>query len=454
MLNKVRRFIELNKMFDGCDRIIAGLSGGADSVCLLILLKELVPKNIAITAVHINHGIRGEEALRDEKFCEDLCRRMNVEYRCFKYDVRSYAKEKHLTVEEAGRTLRYETFDNLAGIRGRIAVAHHKNDRAETVLFNICRGSGLKGASGIQPIRDNIIRPLLCVTRQEIEHYLTGKEFSWCEDYTNSSNDYARNCIRNQIIPIIEESVNSAVVDNIDNFANNAMEAERYLSEITDKLYRERVSYTRGKILIKRLEELDDYMLKRIIRKAFHETCESLKDLGMVHVEAVKDVYNSDVGSVAHIKSGIMVEHTREGLLFYKDGAIREPSFAKVQVPGEIELPNGIGKFEFSIISPMEPEKIPKEVYTKYFDYDKIKFGLQLRGWQSGDYITIDNENHHKKIKQYFADEKMSVTDKTETILLADGSEIVWVVGKRIGNRYKVSESTKRILKVVYGGEA
>lgn len=454
MLNKVRRFIELNKMFDGCDRIIAGLSGGADSVCLLILLKELVPKNIAIIAVHINHGIRGEEALRDEKFCEDLCRRMNVEYRCFNYDVRSYAKEKHLTVEEAGRTLRYEAFNHLAGIRGRIAVAHHKNDRAETVLFNICRGSGLKGAAGIQPIRDNIIRPLLCVTRQEIEQYLTGKEFSWCEDCTNSSNDYARNCIRNQIIPIIEESVNSAVVDNIDNFANNAMEAERYLSEITDKLYRERVSYTRGKILIKRLEELDDYMLKRIIRKAFHETCESLKDLGMVHVEAVKDVYNSDVGSVAHIKSGIMVEHTREGLLFYKDGAIREPSFTKVQVPGEIELPNGIGKFEFSIISPMKPEKIPKEVYTKYFDYDKIKFGLQLRGWQSGDYITIDDENHHKKIKQYFADEKMSVTDKTETILLADGNEIVWVVGKRIGNRYKVSESTKRILKVIYGGEA
>ena len=453
MLLKVKEYAKLNKMFDGCDRIVVGFSGGADSVCLISLLAEICPENVKLVAVHVNHGIRGDEALRDMEFCREFCKSRGIEFCEYTYDVPAYAKEQGITIEEAGRNLRYAAFNEVAGVKGRIAVAHHKNDQAETVLFNICRGSGIKGASGMQPVRDNVIRPLLCVTREEIENYLSEKGLDFCQDSTNAENDYARNCVRNLIVPTIQTNINSSAVENIAAFAKNAGEAESYLEKLTEARFKELVSYSKNKILLKRLETVDEYMAKRLIRMALGQMNRGLKDLGMVHVENVYGILGCSVGTVATVKFDIKVEKSREGLLFYRDEDIVKGNAVDVTVPSVIEPWNGAGKFEFSIIPSTEHEKITKELYTKYFDYDKIKVGLQLRGWESGDVISIDDEGHHKKLKQYFVDEKMSVVDKAETIILADGKDVVWVVGRRIGAEYKVTEFTKRILKVVYGGE-
>ena len=453
MLLKVKEYVEQNKMLDGCRRVVVGFSGGADSVCLLSVLKDICPQNVELVAVHINHGIRGEEALRDLAFSREFCISQGIEFCEYTYDVPAYAREHSITVEEAGRNLRYAAFNEVAGMNGRIAVAHHKNDQAETVLFNICRGSGIKGASGMQPVRDNVIRPLLCVTREEIEKYLTEKGLEWCQDSTNEENDYTRNCMRNLIVPTIQANINSNAVENIAAFAKNAGEAESYLEKLTEVRFRELVSYSKNKLLLKRLDVVDEYMVKRLIRKALGQMNQGLKDLGAVHVESVYSVLGSNVGTVANVKFDIKVERTREGLLFFKEENIVMPEVIDVVVPSVVEPWEGAGKFEFSIIPPIEHKKIKKEVYTKYFDYDKIKVGLQLRGWESGDVITIDDEGHHKKLKQYFVDEKMSVVEKAETIILADGKDVVWVVGRRIGSEYKVTDTTKRILKVVYGGE-
>lgn len=453
MLLKVKEYVEFNKMFDGCDRIVVGFSGGADSVCLISVLEEICPKNVKMVAVHINHGIRGEEAFRDLDFCREFCKNRGIEFCEYSYNVPAHAKEQGITVEEAGRNLRYAAFNEVAGVRGRIAVAHHKNDQAETVLFNICRGSGIKGASGIQPVRDNVIRPLLCVTRAEIENYLLEKGLTFCQDSTNFENDYTRNCMRNLIVPTIQTNINSNAVENIAVFAKNAGEAEAYLEKLTDIHFKELVTYSRNRILLKRLETVDEYMAKRLIRKALGQMNRGLKDIGMVHVENVYGVLGCAVGTVATVKFDIKVERRREGLLFYRDGDIVKGNVVDIDVPSVVEPWEGAGEFEFSIIPVNEHEKITKEVYTKYFDYDKIKISLQLRGWESGDVITIDDEGHHKKLKQYFVDEKMSVVDKAETVILADGKDVVWVVGRRIGANYKVTEFTKRILKVVYGGK-
>ena len=205
---KVLAFMRKNHMTDRGDGVLAAVSGGADSVCLLLLLCELAAElGIHVSAFHMNHGIRGAEADRDERFVEKLCGRMGVPLTVVHEKVGSYAADHGLSTEEAGRILRYRHLKETAEKYGcaKIAVAHHEDDDAETVLLNLFRGSGLPGLSGIRPVREEIIRPLLCVSRKEIEEYLTSREHSWCEDSTNKENDYTRNKIRHKILPLMVE---------------------------------------------------------------------------------------------------------------------------------------------------------------------------------------------------------------------------------------------------------
>ena len=192
---KVLSFMKKNHMTDRGDSVLAAVSGGADSVCLLLLLHEMAAElGIKVFAFHMNHGIRGAEADRDERFVMELCERLNIPLTVAHEKVEEYAAERGLSGEEAGRILRYHHLGETAEKYqcAKIAVAHHEDDDAETVLLNLFRGSGLAGLSGIRPVRENIIRPLLCVSRKEIEGYLNEQELSWCEDSTNRENDYTR----------------------------------------------------------------------------------------------------------------------------------------------------------------------------------------------------------------------------------------------------------------------
>lgn len=209
---KVLSFMKKNHMTDRGDSVLAAVSGGADSVCLLLLLHEMAAElGIKVFAFHMNHGIRGAEADRDERFVMELCERLNIPLTVAHEKVEEYAAERGLSGEEAGRILRYHHLGETAEKYqcAKIAVAHHEDDDAETVLLNLFRGSGLAGLSGIRPVRENIIRPLLCVSRKEIEEYLNEQELSWCEDSTNKENDYTRNKIRNELLPWVTENINS-----------------------------------------------------------------------------------------------------------------------------------------------------------------------------------------------------------------------------------------------------
>lgn len=461
MLKKIREFANENNMFRNCSFVVAGLSGGADSVCLLNVLMKLRPIfGYELLAVHIHHGIRGEEADKDMKFCQKLCSEWDVPFKAYFFDVPEYAAKNHLTLEEAGRKLRYEAFNESIKVNcnnpslGKIAVAHHKNDQAETILFNICRGSGIRGLQGIKPTRDNIIRPLLCCTRNEIEEYLKEYGIEYCTDSTNGDNDYSRNRLRNEVIPYLSENINSKAVDNIAAMADNARLAEEYLEKITKSKYREKVTYKNKMILLKRPETEGEYMAGRLIRQAVGEMNRGLKDIGLVHIKEIQMLLQAQKGSKCNIPQGLWVERTREGLLFYREGdiALREP--VNVEIPSEIKPWEDMGIFSFRLIDWDLDKKISNEVYTKCFDYDKIENSLQLRGRQQGDVIAIDEEGHHKKIKQYFVDAGMSTAEKDGTVLLADGSHIMWIVGGRIGTDYKISSSTQKVLEVRYGGEA
>lgn len=463
MINRIIEFADKNNMFGGCDEIVVGLSGGADSVCLFLILCELRKRyGYRLLAVHVHHGIRGEEADRDMLFCGKLCDEYGVPYKIVKYNVLSYAKENGLSAEEAGRVLRYKTFEEYCGPNARIAVAHHMNDRAETVLFNICRGTGIKGLCGIKPVRDKIIRPLLCCQRSEIEEYLAVKGQCYCTDSTNETDDYSRNLLRNKVIPLLTDNVNSGTVENIASLATKAQEAEEYLEKLTIRKYQDKVSYIRDTILLRRLQDEEDFMTRRLILNAIREMKCGLKDVSSIHVENIMQLLKLQTGSRCDICGGLLAEKTKEGILFYykKMEEERQPVDIKIsdnftigeKVSWEVVPWENSGKFTFRLSEWDNNKKISNEVYTKCFDYDKIKFNLQLRGRMPGDIIAIDANNHHKTIKKYFVDKGMSRMDKQAAILLADGNHIMWIVGDRIGADYKISDSTRTVLEVEYGG--
>ncbi len=454
MYNRVLKYVQKNRMLEKCSHVVAGLSGGADSVCLLDILDRMRDTyGYTITAVHVHHGIRGAEADRDRDMCRQLCSSRNIELKEYYYNVPEYASQHNLTCEEAGRQLRYEAFSREAKTRGSvIAVAHHMNDQAETVIFNMCRGSSIRGMRGMQPVNGIIIRPLLCCLREEIEAYDKRHDIEYVNDSTNAESDYSRNRIRNELIPYITENINSNAVGNIAAMALRAGEAESYLDRITRQAYNSCVKQEKDGILLYGLENLDRYIAGRVVYMAIGSAAGGLKDISNAHVDEVMELLDNQSGRSAVIRKNITARKNSDGIYISTGiGTQHEP--VDVTVPSTVELWNSGKSFTFSVEEWTFDKKITNEVYTKCFDYDKIKIGLQLRNRKAGDYVAIDSAGHHKKLKQYFIDEKIPQRRRDECILLAEGSHILWIVGERISAEYKVTDSTVRILKVQYGGQ-
>ncbi len=254
MLKKVRDYIMEYRMLQPGERVIVALSGGADSVCLLSVLKELSDQadglKLELKAVHVHHGLRGGEADRDGAYAGELCRRLGIPFSMVCRDVAGYAKEHGLSTEEAGRVLRYQALQAEGEGWGaaKIALAHHKDDNAETILHHLLRGSALRGLGGMHPVQENRIRPLLCVGREEIEEYLKERGLGWCEDSTNASCEYTRNRIRNLVMPLLKECVNERAVENILQAGEIVSEADAYLEGVARRVWEEagRVIYDAG----------------------------------------------------------------------------------------------------------------------------------------------------------------------------------------------------------------
>ena len=444
MYNKVRKYIIENGMLDNCRNVVIGLSGGADSVCLALILNEYAKEaGFDITAVHIHHGIRGEEADHDAKFCRQFAIDNNIRYVERHFDVPSYAASHGLSSEEAGRILRYETFNSICSKLDNsvIAVAHHMNDQAETVLFNLGRGSGLGGIKGMLPVNGNVIRPLIICGRDEIEKYLKDRNVSYCVDSTNATNEYSRNIIRNRIIPLFKE-VNDNAVGNIASAAAMAAEAERFLVDYTDKIYEDYVKSTGDGYIFVYTPFIDGYIVKRVIRKLLGMVAGGLKDITSAHVNSAYELYCSESGHSINVRKDIVVKKEQDGLFF-----------SNCNMSGHGGDGHSADDFTMEVIPWDGSEKISNDIYTKLFDYDKIKSKLCIRTRMDGDYLQIDSTGHCKKLNQYFIDEKIPLRNRDKVQLLADGSHIMWVIGYRISAAYKIDERTTKVLKVHYGGK-
>ena len=472
-LKQIKEYMSVYHMIDEGDGILVAISGGADSVCLLLVLSELTKElGIHLAAFHLNHGLRGDEADRDETYVREICKTLEIPLDVVREDVRQYAAEQKMTEEEAGRVLRYRHLDRAAEMFGcsRIATAHHRDDQAETVLMNLFRGSGLKGLGGIRPVRDRIIRPLLAVSRQEIENYLYKKKAVWCEDSTNQELNYERNKVRNVLIPWIQCEVNVQAPAHIVKTAEFAQQADAYFTEQAEILLN--ASSTQEtlacvsiptKMFDAQPQIMKQYLVKAMIKRA----AGSEKDLSSRHLEAVCALKGPGGGSEISLPYGLQAVRGYERLEIQKmepdtdrlASDNRKLSMKDVRISQAVAL-NGCTKpekteffIETRIFLWKQGLEIPKNQYTKWFDYDKIKDMLFIRTRETGDYFIIGG-GKTKTLKRFFIDEKIPEAERDRILLLADGNHILWSVGYRISEEYKVTELTRTVLEVrIHKGE-
>lgn len=465
MKDKVFAYIRKNNLIKEGDNIVTGLSGGADSVSLFYILCEyrrLV--NFNMYAVHINHNIRGEEALRDERYVEKICKEEGVELSVFSCDVTGLAKKNRLSVEEQGRIIRYEKFNDVLRAHGggKIAVAHHMNDQAETIMFNMIRGSGIRGIGGMNPVNGNIIRPLLCVKREEIEKYLSSIDKEYCTDSTNLHDDYMRNRLRLKLIPYIEENINANFIENINEMAEILRETDDFMAEWTDKVYGAALIEKKEREVVLNTEYLCDVhpaILKRVIRKSFEEAGMGLKDVTKTHTEDVSSLVYKKTGKMVTLPLGYRAINEYGKLIISK---ISDDKKTEKCVIVPIDIISKRLLLDGEAVVYREPytqtcikiwteqwnnnQKISSNDYTKMFDYDRISGNLQIRARQSGDYLIIDKSGRKKTLKAYYIDEKIPRDKRDTTLVIAEENSVLWVLGHRISEKYKISADTKKVL--------
>lgn len=444
---KVFEFVKKHNMIKTGDRIIAGISGGADSVCLLMLLLELKKSlKLELKVVHVHHGIRGESAERDAEFTRELCETTGTDFQLVRGDIPALARDTGTTCEEAGRNFRYETFERLAREGGfnRIAVAHNSDDNAETVLFNIFRGSGIAGVRGIRPCRRvdenlTVIRPVLCLSRPEIEEYLKERKLCWCTDETNLENGYSRNKIRNSLLPQIKEQINENAGLHIGELSLQAAELEDMLEQqVSLEVTKCRFAGEACKIDGAQLKTLHVAVKKALIRRCFGRLTGSLKDVESGHISDIIELEDKQAGKRIDLPYGMEALRDYDGLILKKrDFDLTEGIF----------MSDRKTNISLKVVDRKElPGTFPKNDCIQWFDYDKLNDKAVVRSRQKGDYILVGKAASKKMLNRFMIDEKISAAERDSILLLADGSHVLWIPGHRRDDSLYVTEATERVL--------
>lgn len=466
MQKQTEIYMRQNHMARPGDGVLVGLSGGADSVGLLLVLWKLRETfQISLRALHVHHGLRGAEADRDAAFSRMLCERLEVPFYEFRIDAAKEALDRKCSVEEAGRQARYRLYEETAlawekemcpdltsenaggkeavAARVHIATAHHADDNAETVLFNLFRGSGLTGLSGIAPVRGRIIRPLLWAQRSEIQTWLRQQGQDWVEDSTNQESEYSRNWLRNELLPAVEERLNAQAVRHIDQAGRRIRQADAYLEEVAEEWLQKHAPD--GKADAGALAEQAEIVQGYIVRRLFLKSKMPLRDVTETHVQAVRELLYQGTGKSISLPHGFRAVNIYG---FLEVRPLSHPGERKGGLLPGIQNENLLQMHTF----PCENgDEFPKNQYTKWFDYDKIKGTLTVRTRQTGDYITL-KDGRKKTVKAYMIDEKIPRELRDRVTLLAEDHHVLWIVGWRISEYYKVTEDTDYVLEVQADG--
>lgn len=433
MLKTIRAFIESEKLLPENSPVGVGLSGGADSVALLHVLVRLGYRCIAL---HCNFHLRGEESDRDERFSRELAESLDVPFFSIDFDTVAYAEKNRLSIEMAARELRYRWFEEKRIELGMqaIAVAHHRDDSVETVLLNLIRGTGIRGLSGIRPRNGAVVRPLLATDREMILQWLAQENYSYITDSTNLSDLYTRNFIRLRVLPLLEE-IQPAVRQTLARSAENLSEVETIYLSFVDEAIRSLFA-DEERIAIDKLLALP--APKTVLY-------ELLKRYGFNRVVA-QEVYRSLTGESGKMfySPDYRVVKDRNYLLLAKRELCDDETSHTIDSLDDLQILPLALSYEALALSPdfvFEPHK-----NTAYFDRDKIQFPLTLRRWQKGDWFIPFGMKGKKRLSDYFSDHKYSRIEKENAWVLCCGNDIIWIVGERTDNRFRVDQATKEVL--------
>lgn len=501
MVSKVEQYAKSWNMMEKGDRIVVGLSGGADSVALLLVLQILKQEyELDLFAVHINHGIR-EEAGRDAEYARALSESHGITFYLFEADIPAMAKEQGVSEEEMGRIYRYRCFQDVMNQVGaeKLAVAHHMDDQAETVLFHLIRGSRLAGMEGIHPVTElwseqgkadgtenvssatgevkKIIRPLLSCRKEELVQWLQEQNVTWMEDCTNADNSYSRNCIRNQVLPALGQ-VNAQAVRHIAEFSEEMSGYKVFFQHVVDAYLEKELRVTEEGVCETNRNHLlqqDEILAKAVLYEMLTRVCGRKKDIGSVHVQAVYDLLDKQSGKKVMLPYEMTAELSYEMLKIRKSLEMVENlatcdiqmDLSKMVQQEKLEcsfqLPDGRRLKAHLYLKNQCQEKQWKNLineaansknnYTKFFECDTMKFALRVRFCEPDDYFVMNEKGARKKLSRYFIDEKIPTGQRNKILVLAENSNVLWIIGRRRCEEYKVTDQSSMILKLMYEGE-
>lgn len=419
LVKKVKEFIEKEDLFSKQDKILVALSGGADSVALTRILITL---GYHCEAAHCNFELRGEESDRDEDFVRNFCRSLNIKCHSIHFETRRYAAQQSISIEMAARELRYNWFSKICEESDCqvVAVAHHKDDSVETMLLNLIRGTGINGLLGIRPKNGNVVRPLLCASRQEVVAYLHRMNQTYVTDSTNLEDEYTRNKIRLNLLPLMEE-INPSVKDGL-------VKTSSYLNDIS-KVYQQAIKESIDRIFITPEKEIS---IEKLMNEPAPQALlfEVLSPLGFNSTQ-VEEVYGSLNGQPGKrfISSQWQVVKDRDLLLIEK-----------------VKTANDKPQIIFEEVLLTKEFVIPKDKNTACFDANKFKGVISIRKWEKGDYFIPFGMKGKKLVSDFMTDSKFSLLKKEQQWVLSCNDQIAWLIGERTDNRFRIDDSTQKVI--------
>ena len=445
LLDKVRRTIKENNLLNNGDSVICAVSGGADSVCLLhtmlILKREY---DLKIYVANVNHLIRGEESDEDSRFVRAICKAADTELFYREYDVIKIAEERRLGEEECGRILRYEFFEELSQKLGgaKIATAHNLNDNAETVIFRMARGSSPLGLCGISHKRDNIIRPLLDVTRKEIEKYLNSNSISWREDSTNTERKYARNKIRLDVMGVLEE-VSPGAQEKISALTKMIKEDNQFIDECAYALEKE--CLFENHLLLKPFMDLPDALKRRIAFSALKKW--GAKEITSQKIESFISFSLKENGKQFDINSFVHLKKEYDKISYYEQSEKKD--FTHI-IEQESEF-----LFDGWTISVRISDCFVKSTnnHIAVFDGEKLSFPLTVRYRKDGDRINLKGMDGTKKLSDVFADAKIPLSQRDSIPVVLKDDDVLYIGGLRQSGMFKTDKNSKKFILIEYKSE-
>lgn len=456
----VRQTIEEHSMLSAGESVLVGVSGGADSVCLLHLLHAMQGElKIKVYAAHINHRIRGSEAERDQQFVRRLCETWEIPLIEQTVDVPQLAEQEEVSLETAGRLARYRCFREICISRKieKIATAHNRNDQAETVLMRMIRGTGIDGLAGIKYCRqDNVVRPLLDVERPAIEEYCTENGLTWCTDSTNNDEEYTRNRIRNQLIPELCKSFNPEIVRTLSNLAKNMAEDSAFISGYTQRLYQRINNPAPSKkpvvLDIESLLMVDDAIRSRLIRCAAQEVMGKQYFPERRHIQGISQLLDKETGAQTQLPGGLCVAVRYGWLAFEVLGEREEDAPGIPQACYPVEPDKGYTLNGWNITFKITDLPVHLKTNQMILDYDKVRnLSLAIRNRCPGDWIAVYQDGRRRKLKDFMIDMKIPKRERGSIPLLCcDEGQVLAVIGHRVAEPYKSGEDSKRGLVITY----